>query len=167
MSLVTNVFRRGGSYYFRARVPERFRAVLSRRELWKSLRTGDAWKARQRASLIAQLTHRLWRDLEPLMPSIKSITPLEAKALIDDWLRAELDEDSYLRTAPEGEIHIGVILHRQPPGQSDSIVAYLDHNELTELNELEPEERTKRLGPTGYVLTEVSELDLGSGLIAS
>ncbi|WP_426051472.1 site-specific integrase [Brevundimonas sp. SL161] len=94
------------------------------------------------------------------MSSNKSITPLEAKALIDDWLRAELDEDSYLRTAPEGEIHIGVILHRQPPGQSDSIVAYLDHSELTELNELEPEERTKRLGPTGYVLTGVSELDL-------
>ena len=52
-------------------------------------------------------------------------------------------------------------------GHVNSIVAYLDHSELTELNELEPEERTKRLGPTGYVLTEVSELDLGSGLIAS
>jgi len=37
MSLVTNVFRRGGSYYFRARILERLKGVLERREPWRSL----------------------------------------------------------------------------------------------------------------------------------
>jgi integrase len=160
MSLVTNVFRRGGSYYFRARVPGRLRAILGRQELWRSLRTGDPWKARQRASLIAQLTHRLWRDLDELMSLSRAVTPVELKALIDDWLRAELSEDAYFRTAPEGEVHVAVILARQAPGVPDDIVGYLDHGQLDEFRATSEDEQNDRLGPSGYLLTEVSELEL-------
>ncbi|MDO9589246.1 MAG: site-specific integrase [Brevundimonas sp.] len=160
MSLVTNVFRRGGSYYFRARVPERFRAVLERRELWRSLRTGEPSKARQRASLVAQLTHRLWRDLDYLMSTTQPISPGELKRLVDEWLRAELEEDAYLRTAPVGEVHVAAILKRQPRGVSDTIVGYLDHSELETFRAGDPNEQARSLGPNGYLLTEVSQLDL-------
>jgi hypothetical protein len=66
MTQAPHVVRRGGSYSFRIRVPERFRTLLKRKELWKSLRTKDAREARQRASLATLLTDELWDVLERL-----------------------------------------------------------------------------------------------------
>ncbi|MGA0544551.1 DUF6538 domain-containing protein [Brevundimonas sp. VNH65] len=102
MPLVTNVFRRGGSYYFRTRVPIRFAALLERKELWRSLRTKDAREARQRASVAVLLTDLLMRDLERIM-SNPSSTPSrdQIRALVDHWLRAELDLDADLRRRTE------------------------------------------------------------------
>lgn len=131
MSLVTNVFRRGGSYYFRTRVPARFRTLLERRELWRSLRTTDAKGARQRASVAALLTEALWQDLERLM-SIPSSVPSRAhiRALIDQWLKAELEQDAGLRRRfeidREGERYAGVILDRKRPYSRLPVLGAID-----------------------------------------
>ena len=113
MSLVTNVVRRGASYYFRMRVPGRFRQVLERLEVWRSLRTQDRSTARRRAVSAAHLTERLWQVLDRLMSSSLP-DPATVKALIDQWLRAELEEDAYIRAMPLSMIHAGVILKRRP-----------------------------------------------------
>lgn len=161
MSLVTNVFRRGASYYFRTRVPARFRALLERKELWRSLRTTDAREARQRASVAILLTEALWRDLERVMSSKRKLpSPDELQSLIDQWLRAELSEDTYLRTAPEGEWHDGVILRRDPEGVQDEIVEVLGDTDLRELFALPDDERAARIGPKGYLVTDVCDLHL-------
>lgn len=161
MSLVTNVFRRGASYYFRTRVPARFRTLLERKELWRSLRTTDAREARQRASVAVLLTEALWRDLERAMSSKRNLpSPGEIQSLIDQWLRAELSEDAYLRTAPEGEWHEGVILTRDPEGVQDEVIEVLGDTELRELFALPDEERAARMGPNGYLVTDVCDLHL-------
>lgn len=161
MSLVTNVFRRGASYYFRTRVPARFRALLERKELWRSLRTTDAREARQRASVAILLTETLWRDLERAMSSKRNLpSPDELRSLIDQWLRAELSEDAYLRTAPEGEWHDGVILRRDPEGVQDEVIEVLGDTELRDLFALSEDARAARIGPNGYLVTDVCDLHL-------
>jgi integrase len=161
MPLVTNVFRRGASYYFRTRVPARFRALLKRKELWRSLRTTDAREARQRASVAILLTGTLWRDLERAMSSKRNLPSLEElQSLIDQWLRAELSEDAYLRTAPEGEWHDGVILRRDPEGLRDEVIEVLGDTELRELFALPEDARAARIGPNGYLVTDVCDLHL-------
>lgn len=161
MPLVTNVFRRGASYYFRTRVPARFRALLDRKELWRSLRTIDVREARQRASVAVILTEKLWRDLERLMSSSRNVPcPAEIQQLIDQWLRAELQEDAYLRTAPEGEWHEGVIMRRDPAGYHDEVVEVLGDTELREFFALSDDARASRLGADGYLITDVCDLHL-------
>jgi len=161
MSLVTNVFRRGASYYVRTRVPARFRLLLERKELWRSLRTSDAREARQRASVANLLTETLWRDLERAMSSKRKVpSPEEIKSLIDQWLRAELSEDAYLRTAPEGEWHDGVILRRDPGGLNVEVIEVLGDTELRDLFALPDDERATRIGPNGYLVTDVCDLHL-------
>jgi integrase len=161
MSLVTNVFRRGASYYFRTRVPARFRALLVRKELWRSLRTTDAREARQRASIAVLLTEALWRDLERAMSSKRDVpNPAQIRSLVDHWLRSELDEDAYLRTAPEGEWHDGVILRTEPGGVADVVVEYLDDSALRDFRALSAQDQNARLGLNGYLVTHVSDLDL-------
>lgn len=161
MPLVTNVFRRGATYYFRTRVPARFRALLDRKELWRSLRTIDVREARQRASVAVILTEKLWRDLERLMSSSRNVpSPAEIQQLIDQWLRAELQEDAYLRTAPEGEWHEGVIMRRDPAGHRDEVVEVLGDTELREFFALSDDARASRLGADGYLITDVCDLHL-------
>lgn len=161
MPLVTNVFRRGASYYFRTRVPVRFRALLDRKELWKSLRTKDVREARQRASVAVILTEKLWRDLERHMSSSRNVpSPAKIKQLIDQWLRAELQEDAYLRTAPEGEWHEGVIMRRDSAGYYDEVVEVLSDTDLRELFALSNDAQASRLGEDGYLITDVCDLHL-------
>lgn len=161
MPLVTNVFRRGASYYFRTRVPERVRALLGRKELWKSLRTADPREARRRASVALILTAKLWRDFEHLMSSPRKLpSSAEIQPLIDRWLRAELQEDAYLRTAPEGEWHEGVIMRRDPAGFHDEVVEVLGDTELREFFALSDAARMLRLGADGYLITDVCDLHL-------
>lgn len=85
MSLLTNVVRRGGWYYFRTRVPVRLRPVVGRSELWKSLRTTLPLDARRRASLLSVKTSELWAALEPTM-LIK-----DAQELVKSWLKADVE----------------------------------------------------------------------------
>lgn len=161
MPLVTNVFRRGASYYFRTRVPVRFRALLQRAELWRSLRTVDVREARQRASVAAILTERLWRDLERLMSSLRNVPPpAKIQELVEQWLRAELQEDAYLRGAPEGEWHEGVIMRRDPAGSHDEVVEVLGDTDLRAFLALSEVARASRLGADGYLITDVCDLHL-------
>lgn len=116
MSLVTNVFRRGGNYYFRIRVPARLREKVGRRELWRSLRTPLAREALQRLALLQNLTEALWRDLE------RTMDLRECKALVDAWLSAEIREDAYLRSMYPGEKIVAAVIRREPPWKPDTLV---------------------------------------------
>jgi len=164
MTQAPHVVRRGGSYSFRIRVPERFRTLLKRKELWKSLRTKDAREARQRASLATLLTDELWDVLERLMSSSRPMPSApQISALIDQWLKAELDHDAMLRrrTEPdrEGAWFPGVILERTPEGYPERIVETLDR---AQLEALENGERPPVQSPQ-YVLTDVNEVHLERG----
>ena len=94
------------------------------------------------------------------MSKPQALSAAEIKRLIDDWLRAELVEDADLRTAPEGEVLVGVIMRRQTPGVSDTVIAQLDHSELKAFRAADLDEQKRILGPGGYLLTEISELAL-------
>lgn len=169
MSLVTNVFRRGASYYFRTRVPARFRALLGRKELWRSLRTAHAREARQRASAAALLTEVLWRDFERLMSISSSVpSPAHVRALIDRWLKAELDQDAGLRRRfevdREGDWYAGVVLEPDPEGPPHQVLERLNEEGLKALLEASDEEREARIGPPRTLLTNLTEAQLQRGL---
>jgi len=94
MSLATNVVRRGGSYYFRTRVPKALVPLLGRSEVWKSLRTTDILDARLRAATQVILTQRLWERLQPDM-TMREANQIAKEMLADqrrdyERLRAEL-----------------------------------------------------------------------------
>lgn len=91
MSLVTNVVRRGGSYYFRVRVPKPLVGLLGRSQLWKSLRTNCCSDARRRAATQAVLTEALWGRLGSVMDM--NI----ATSFVKDWLAADLRNYASLR----------------------------------------------------------------------
>lgn len=153
MSVATNVVRRGSIYYFRARVPRALRARTGRAEIWRSLRTADFGEARRRAAIVAARAHALWRSVGATMD--RGLI----KALVDDWLRAEIREDAYLRSAPEGERHVAVIVRRTEPWKGDEVVRTLDHDQLEELQALSEADRAEAIG--GDVLrTEVSDREL-------
>jgi integrase len=161
MSLATNVVRRGATYYFRARVPERFRVLLGRQELWRSLRTSDRSTARRLASAQGHLTELLWRDLQRLMSSSASRPdPQRVKALIDQWLRAELDEDAYVRSMPLSALHAGVIMERRPDGQQDVVVRYLDDEEARDFVDMKPKEQAAALGRHQFYRSQVTDQEL-------
>lgn len=160
MSLVTNVFRRGAIFYFRARVPARLIPVVGRRELWRSLRTGDARMARQRASRAILLTDALWHDLERLMSS-RVPSRSEVKALIDQWLKAELDRDEALRRASEpdreGRWWAGAILRRGDDGRLN-VIERLDGDETQSILEAPPAEQRERLGNHGQLVLGFNDI---------
>ena len=163
MSLVTNVFRRGGSYYFRARVPERFRAALGRRELWRSLRTGDPSEARQRASVVAQLTQRLWRNID----TMKSHTRLadqvsKAKALVDAWVVAELADDEDLRISLGDMVHPGVIM-RHGQGEDPDAFEPMSASDLETFLGLPQADQDEKLGADGVLLRDINAGNLRRG----
>lgn len=160
MALITNVFRRRGTYYFRARVPVHLQAVVGRKELWRSLKTGRPEDARRRGLAVGRLTERLWRDVERAMLTTASVDKGAIKALIDAWLRAEIEEDTYLRDAPDGEKHVAVMLRREPAHSPDSIVRYMDHGALEAFRSADRDEQRAILGPDGYLLEGVTDLEL-------
>lgn len=164
MSQLPHVVRRGGSYSFRIRVPERFRALLTRKELWRSLRTSDLREARQRASLAILLTDQLWGVFDRLMSSSRSVpSPAQIKMLIDQWLKAELDRDAVLRRRTEadreGTWFPAVIMERAPEGEPERVVETLDHDQLAALEE---GGRASIKSPR-YLLTDVNEVHLERG----
>ena len=60
MSLAANVFRRGGRYAFRARVPNDLVARFGRSEIIRSLKTTDPGMVRRYASRAGASLHVLW-----------------------------------------------------------------------------------------------------------
>ncbi len=165
MSQHPHVIRRGGSYSFRIRVPERFRAVLGRKELWRSLGTGELNIARQRSFLALLLTQQLWEDLEAAMSSSPTPpSPLQIQKLINGWLKAELERDGILRRRNEpdreGEWFAGVIMERTPDGMPDRLIETLNETQLDELSQLDPAKRQERCGPPRFLLTDVTNAHL-------
>lgn len=161
MSLATHVVRRGAVYYFRARVPGNLRAAVGRNELWRSLRTSQACEARRRAVTVSGLAEALWRDLgtamkHPMTASDKDII----KALVDGWLRAEIEEDAELRSGSKSTTFPGVVLRQQPPWQPDEVVRYLDHDEVSAVQRATPDRRDKLLGPNCYMVENISPFEL-------
>ena len=132
MALVTNVFRRGATYYFRVRVPPNFRELLGRRELWRSLRTSVPEQARHRAARLCTLTLGLWAALEQAM------TPEDAQPLINGWLLAKLDEDANLRDLPQGARHEVLVFRRTDAISPDVVVTTLTRAEADRLAQEAP-----------------------------
>lgn len=151
MSLVTNVFRRGGSYYFRARVPERFHALIERRELWRSLRSGDPSIARQRASVVAQLTQRLWRTMDTMTTADPAELRAQTKALVDKWALEALTDDEDNRVLPPAATYAAVIVRRRPFGIPDDMTETLSARALKTFQALSQAEQDARLGTDGYL----------------
>src|SRR5690606_24861954 len=81
-------------------------------------------------------------------------------ALIDQWLRAELEEDAYIRAMPLSMIHAGVILKRRPEGMEDLVVRYLDDEEAATFEALEPEVQAEQLGRDQYYRSRVTDQEL-------
>jgi hypothetical protein len=52
------------------------------------------------------------------------------------------------------------MLKREPTGINDTVICHMDHEELEGFQTLSPGDQKKRLGPNGYLLTEVSDLAL-------
>jgi integrase len=154
MSLITNVFRRGAIYAFRIRVPEHLRDRVGRRELWRSLRTSLAGEARRRGVVLHNLTEALWHDLERVMDH------RESKALIDEWLRSEIGEDTYLRERLDGEKYVGVVLRRERRSRPDTIVTTFDHEQLANHRAMSVRDQAAALGPNGYLREEIFDRDL-------
>jgi integrase len=70
------------------------------------------------------------------------MTPLEAKALIDAWLHAKLEEDAEIRDMPNGPQHKVAVFQSTEPWLPDRLVRTLDHEGLIEHLEHDPELRT-------------------------
>lgn len=159
MSLATNVVRRGSTFYFRVAVPQRLRATVARDELWRSLRTSHSTTARRRAAWLGHLTETLWRDLERLMQiNIERVDRAVVQALIDQWLKAELDEDAYRREAPEDELFAGVVLRSEPAWKPDTVVRRISYDEVAEADDLiDP---FGSLGHGEYLRKDVSDFSL-------
>lgn len=91
-------------------------------------------------------------------------TRTEIQALIDDWLRAELDVDATLRrrTEPdrEGEWFAGVIMERSSDGSPDAVVERLREAALAELLAESDQVREARYGNPRYLITDVNEVHL-------
>ena|GEM_PF-384214 len=106
LSLQTHVFRRGGIYYFRMRVPHDVQkhvcfvdeiAILALpRELWRSLATACPQKARIRGMLAAALAYELFEKLKRTI----MLTADQLRQLVVGFYRAELDEDMESRLEP-------------------------------------------------------------------
>jgi hypothetical protein len=63
LSLATNIVRRGANYYARAAVPKALQAAIGKREVWKSLGTTDATKARGLARTVIAALQSQWDAL--------------------------------------------------------------------------------------------------------
>jgi integrase len=73
------------------------------------------------------LTDALWRRLHVAM------TPSEAKALIDQWLLAKLEEDADLRDRPPGSAHEVLVFRRTDALTPDLVVNSLTRGEADRL----------------------------------
>jgi hypothetical protein len=79
MSLATNVFRRGGRYAFRARVPIDLVARFGRSEIIRSLKTTDPGMARRHASRVGASLYLLWDEVRS--------DPMLSRERIDELVR--------------------------------------------------------------------------------
>ncbi len=67
-----------------------------------------------------------------MQSNIERVDRDEVQALINGWLKAQLDEDAYLREAPEGELFAGAILQTTPEGTADRVVKLVSYEEAAE-----------------------------------
>jgi integrase len=117
--------------------------------------------ARQRAVRAALLTDALWRDLELVMLSSVP-TDAEIRALVDRWLKSELDRDKFLRLAKEpdneGRWWSGAVMERSVSGDFDRLVETLDEASFEAFQALPVEDQIKRLGGNRRLVSPFNEL---------
>ncbi|MET3781120.1 hypothetical protein ABIC32_001765 [Brevundimonas sp. 1080] len=95
-------------------------------------------------------------------------SPALIRALIDQWLKAELDQDAGLRRRferdREGDWHAGVILEPDPLGPPDRVIERLNEADLEALLAASEEEREARMRRPRTLLTNLTEAHLQRGL---
>ena len=67
--------------------------------------------------------------------NIERVDRAAVQALIDQWLKVELDEDAYRRDAPEGELFAGVVLRSEPAWKPDTVVRRISYEEVAEADD--------------------------------
>lgn len=108
------------------------------------------------------LTERLWRDLQRAMQlNIERVDRPAVQAMVDHWLKAQLEEDAYRRDGGDGELFAGVVLREKPDGYPDEIVRRITYDEYSSADEDPFEALTAdRLSSGEYVLRDVTDRDL-------
>ena len=90
--------------------------------------------------------------------SIERVDCAEVQALIDRWLKAELDEDAYRRDAPEGELFAGVVLRSEPAWKPDTILRRITYDDLSATDDVTDPFGSLEAGE--YLRKDVSDLAL-------
>lgn len=112
------------------------------------------------------LTGNLWRDLERAMTLHNATTDEQLTAIIDGWLKAELDNDAVLRRRSEEDReapwHAGAVVERTPDGEPDRVVEWLSKQRLAELERSVLRTR-KELGQSRYIVAPANEAHLERG----
>ena len=96
--LQTHVFRRGGTYYHRVRVPKDLRDSFGRAELQRSLRTCDHDTARLRG---ASFTHAIIALFGIVRRNMATLTPEEIEDLTKDFYARLISDDAHQRRSPD------------------------------------------------------------------
>lgn len=93
MGLQTHVTRRGGVFLFRVRIPRDLIEHLLRRELRRSLRTGNAALARRRGARLTAVAHGLFETVR----RETGMDEMQRSAIIKAFYEARLDDDLEMR----------------------------------------------------------------------
>ena len=88
-----------------------------------------------------------------MLENVECVDQTEVQSLIDQWLKSELDADTYRREAPEGEIFAGVVLRKEPAWKADSIVRRISFDAVAEADD----DPFETLNADEYVVREVSD----------
>ena len=112
------LMRRGTKWYLRVRVPDDVVGTIGKKEIWKSLGTGDHGKAK---ALYLEERARLERQFARAREGSRALTGSEARRLVGHWLdRADreralsdfgnLDGDAVRLAREEADVEAGMLL---------------------------------------------------------
>lgn len=126
MALFSNIFRRGGRYWFRVRVPIDLISRVGRGELWRSLRTSDPAMARRKGAEAMAGVASLWEAVRRQA----GMTREQINGLIQQFFVDFLDEDAKRRVADKAPFDwrawptlAGVWTMEHTPNEVDAIIA--------------------------------------------
>lgn len=104
--LPPHLLLRGTTYYLRIAVPARFRPLLGRAELWRSLRTRHLSCAKARSAAAYVRIDALWQRLDEAVED-SSVDFGHISRLAHQWLKEALDEHK-LQLATGRDSHLSV-----------------------------------------------------------
>lgn len=125
--VTSHIGLRGRVYRLRIRIPSRLRERVGRREIARSLMTGDRNLARLRGTRLASSLHQYLNHIQahPDMPRVEIV------ALVNRWLQEQLDDDLEARPQPHENIQAEARRRRMPVSLHHSdVIAGSAQNDL-------------------------------------